>query len=585
MPDLEELNKHRPVVGKVPTIEMATHAKGTVNVDSAAEHVSYKAKVAPKDNEKPTEGANDEQASTGESHYPTTPTKEDVGAGKPTQESTEPSKKSEQSGDRREDEQDSNQDRKQGNEAEENRKREEERRRKENENSTNKNKDNTEGNRNRESENEPGNRSGKGEGGSEGPGKGGPEAPGGRAGAGESGFGSGAGGAGEGLVSGGAGGATGAGAAGGAGAVGGTAAAGGGAVVVEGGAVVAGGTVEIWGTIALVVLAIILILIGLAYVYKHTGLAPSNPVNPITQHEDVLTTLAKTGNASARQQLMKTKGTEVIAALQQQADSETDAINKKTIQTLIDALKALKPNVDYTVDYSAVPQPTGTDQSAWSEKQKERQARDDVETAYTAYQKIASKLTAFAAANTLIAWVNAHPQAANQSKKYDAYRTSAHGLPTAQSVIGKAISGNCWNTVWYVLQVVFPGSNGRGVAGQWLDRGTKIPSVGQGPTPTDFAVAQKTLAAGQLPVWHVQGTVSGQHWIIVVAVDATTNTVSEFDPAYGKIVTLSPSKTNGPAWASSLGGNYLGYSDQGDSDDAAFQRGFPFTPAKSKTGQ
>ena len=580
MPDLEELNKHKPVVGKKPTLNLASPAKGTVQVHGASITSSGKATITSNGSDEPTRETGDDEPSgievqSGKDNYPTTATKEDESTGKPTQENAGPSeKKSEQPGDRREDGQDSSQDRRQNNEAENKKKQEEERKRKENESNTNKNKD----------------KDGEGEGGGKGPGEGGPETPGGGAGAGESGLGGGAGGAGagEGLVGGGAGGAAGAGATGAAGA-GGAAAAGGGALAAEAGgavAVAAAPEIGIGAAIVLGVCAILLLGVMIFALWNmDTGKDKEVDPNPITQHDDILTTLAKTGNFAARQELMKNHGKEILASLQLQADGETDATNKKIIQDLIVALSALKPNVDYTIDYSTVPKTTGTDQSTWTDLQKQRKVHDDVEATYAAYQKVAQNLTAFAAANKLIAWVNAHPQAANQAIADDAYRSSAHGLPTAKTVIGRPIGNNCWNAVWYVLQVVFPGSNGRGPAGVWLDRGKTIPTVaGQGPTtPTDFTVAQQTLAKGQLPVWHVKGaTDQGQHWIVVVAVDPAKQEVTEYDPGYGKIVTLSPSATNGPAWVSPSGGNYLGYSSQGAKDGSAFQRGFPFSPTKPK---
>ncbi len=134
-----------------------------------------------------------------------------------------------------------------------------------------------------------------------------------------------------------------------------------------------------------------------------------------------------------------------------------------------------------------------------------------------------------------------------------------HPVMSCQRTNGTGDAG-CANTDF---QVVLPGAFPSGHASpadEWIPTSS---TAGNAPDTSDLAQAQQILAAGNLPVWHVRGDASGQHWIVVTAVKGTD--VEFFDPATGTTDTRSFSTKS----ASSKYPNdyYFGISDQGGRGD------------------
>lgn len=154
-----------------------------------------------------------------------------------------------------------------------------------------------------------------------------------------------------------------------------------------------------------------------------------------------------------------------------------------------------------------------------------------------------------ATAQKLVNYVRAHPNESNQFLN------------------GEGRCG-CARTVIRVLEDAFPGS--KGGEGGWISTG----QVGKAPTDQEMKDAQDILSTGKLPVWHIRGSGSGQHWIVLVQING--NEITFFDPAQGAIVTESRNlKSTAVGYPGEF---YFGITEQEGGDDSDLKRGYTFSP-------
>lgn len=157
------------------------------------------------------------------------------------------------------------------------------------------------------------------------------------------------------------------------------------------------------------------------------------------------------------------------------------------------------------------------------------------------------------------------------------YVNNAPKQTTCQFDNGTGSSG-CYQTVEKVLEAAFPGSNGRG-DGSWIrDYSSDQDIVNRPPSAQDISDAVAILKRGtkepigNLPVWHIRGNGSGQHWIVVVGVEGTN--IKFFDPEYGEIRTQPTNLKSSKGWY------YFAVTAKGAGDNSNYKRGYEFSPKR-----
>ncbi|MCA9388663.1 transglycosylase SLT domain-containing protein [Candidatus Berkelbacteria bacterium] len=157
------------------------------------------------------------------------------------------------------------------------------------------------------------------------------------------------------------------------------------------------------------------------------------------------------------------------------------------------------------------------------------------------------------------------------------YVNKAPKQTTCQLNNGTGSSG-CYQTVEKVLKAAFPGSNARG-DGSWIrDYSSDQDIINRPPSGQDISDAVSILKretkepSGNLPVWHIRGNGSGQHWIVVVGIEGAN--IKFFDPEYGEI------RTQPADFKSSKGWYYFAVTAKGAGDNSNYKRGYEFSPKR-----
>lgn len=126
----------------------------------------------------------------------------------------------------------------------------------------------------------------------------------------------------------------------------------------------------------------------------------------------------------------------------------------------------------------------------------------------------------------------------------------------------------CAKTVEGVLKATFPGTNPTDqAANPWL--GKRNVSRHAPPSSQDLDQAKAVLARGNIPVWHINGNASGEHWIGILKI-TNDSTIFYYDPADGQV-------KGEPATKSANLGPYFGITPQGSTANEQFNRGYEFT--------
>lgn len=89
-------------------------------------------------------------------------------------------------------------------------------------------------------------------------------------------------------------------------------------------------------------------------------------------------------------------------------------------------------------------------------------------------------------------------------------------------------SDDCYRTNLDLLHKTFLGKEGSPIG---MDHPQSCDKT-QPPTDADLATVSNLLKQGSVPIWHINGKNSGEHWVIVVGIDANKK-INYLDPALG----------------------------------------------------